>query len=110
MSHSHHLDDLEDKITDFLHFGIKMQKQHEYDCSHLGNANQRSLFNLSSNNTVQIKGNKCVTINTTGNKNRFTMMPFCTVDGASYHQTSSSKTIQDIEVYSAKRKAGWINL
>lgn len=110
MSHSHHLDDLEDKITDFLHFGIKMQKQHKYDCSHIVNADQRLLnFNLPSNNTVQIKGNMCYNKHNRQQEqihndailhNRWGKLP---------PDIIFKDSILDSEVYSAKRKAGWIS-
>ena len=59
-----------------------MRKQHEYDLSEIGNADQTPVtFDLPSNTTVHTKGDKCITINTKGNeKNRFTVMLACTAD------------------------------
>ena len=75
--------DYEDKLTEFQQFIIRQRKQHDYDLSQIGNADQTPLtFDMPYNTTVDTKGAKSVQLNTTGNeKNRFTVMLACTADG-----------------------------
>ena len=73
----------EDKLVEFQRFIIKQRKQHDFEPSQIGNADQTPLtFDLPSATTVALKGSRTVSINTTGNeKNRFTVMLACTADG-----------------------------
>ena len=73
----------EDKLVEFQRFIIKQRKQHDFELSQIGNADQTPLtFDLPSATTVALKGSRTVSINTMGNeKNRFTVMLACTADG-----------------------------
>ena len=60
-----------------------MRQKYDYNMSKIGNADQTPLtFDLPSENTVNIKGARSVTMRSTGNeKNRFTVMLGCMADG-----------------------------
>ncbi|MCU7901008.1 MAG: hypothetical protein KZQ66_02470, partial [Candidatus Thiodiazotropha sp. (ex Lucinoma aequizonata)] len=76
-------EDYDDKLLEFQRFIINERKMYNYDLSQIGNADQTPLtFDLPYATTVDVKGAKSVSINTTGNeKNRFTVMLACTADG-----------------------------
>lgn len=75
--------DHEELLTKFQSYVIKMRQKYSYDMSQIGNADQTPLtFDLPSENTVNIKGARSVTMRSTGNeKNRFTVMLGCMADG-----------------------------
>ena len=76
-------EDLEDKTIKFQRYVIKIRREHEYPLSRIGNADQTPLtFDIPSNTTVAQRGEKTVTMKTTGHeKDRFTVMLACTADG-----------------------------
>lgn len=76
-------EDYEEKLVEFQRFIINERQKFDYDLSQIGNADQTPLtFDLPYSTTVDVKGAKSVSINTTGNeKNRFTVMLACTADG-----------------------------
>ena len=69
-------DDLDHKITNFQSFVIWRRKEYNYPFSHIGNADQMPLtFDLPRGTTIFNKGDKSISINTTGHeKDRFTVM------------------------------------
>ena len=75
--------DHEDQLLKFQTFIIKLRKQHDFELSQIGNADQTPFtFDMPYERTVALKGSNSVSINTTGNeKNRFTIMLACTADG-----------------------------
>uniref|UniRef100_A0A8C4SNJ3 HTH CENPB-type domain-containing protein n=1 Tax=Erpetoichthys calabaricus TaxID=27687 RepID=A0A8C4SNJ3_ERPCA len=76
--------DHEELLTKFQSYVIKMHQKYNYDMSQIGNADQTPLtFDLPSENTVNIKGARTITMRSTGNeKKRFTVMLGCMADGA----------------------------
>uniref|UniRef100_K7GHM1 Uncharacterized protein n=1 Tax=Pelodiscus sinensis TaxID=13735 RepID=K7GHM1_PELSI len=68
--------DSDTKVLQFQKFIVKLRKQHCYDLSLIGNADQTPLnFNNPYNRTLEVKGAKTVSIATTGHeKSRFTML------------------------------------
>lgn len=72
-------EDYEEKVTDFQRFVIQQRKRNDNAPDQIRNADQTPLtFDIP----VATKGNKSISIKTTGNeKNRFTVMLECTVDG-----------------------------
>uniref|UniRef100_K7GJK9 HTH CENPB-type domain-containing protein n=1 Tax=Pelodiscus sinensis TaxID=13735 RepID=K7GJK9_PELSI len=75
--------DSDTKLLQFQKFIIKLRKQHCYDLSLIGNADQTLLnFDNPYNRTLEVKGSKTVSIATTGHEtSRFTVMLACTADG-----------------------------
>ena len=75
--------DYEEKLTGFQRYIIRLRQMYGHDLAHIGNADQTPLtFDFPSNTTVDFKGEKSISIRTTGNeKNRFTVMLACTADG-----------------------------
>ena len=75
--------DFEEKLLHFQRFIITKRKLNNYSLSQIGNADQTPLtFDIPYTQTVDFKGEKTVTIKTTGNeKNRFTIMLAITGDG-----------------------------
>jgi len=71
------------KLLEFQQFIIQLRRQHGYDLSQIGNADQTPLmFDLPYERTVAEKNVKTVSIRTTGHENsHFTVMLACTADG-----------------------------
>ena len=69
-------DDYEAKLLSSQQFVIKYRKLNGYLLGYIGNADQTPIyFDMPSSTTIDVKGMKTVTINTTGNeKNHFTCM------------------------------------
>lgn len=76
-------DDLEDKISSFQSFVIKMRRKEEYDLSQIGNMDETPVwFDMPTARTVSHKGQKTVLVKTTGHeKTRFTVVLTCLADG-----------------------------
>jgi hypothetical protein len=76
-------EDCEEKLITFQRFIIRQRKRYAFPLSQIGNADQTPLtFDLPTNTSISSKGQKSVSIITTGNeKNRFTVMLACTADG-----------------------------
>ncbi|MCU7881477.1 MAG: hypothetical protein KZQ60_13760 [Candidatus Thiodiazotropha sp. (ex Lucinoma aequizonata)] len=76
-------EDNEEKLIQFQRYIIRARNDFNYELSQIGNADQTPLtFDLPYASSINAKGAKTVTINTTGNeKNRFTVMLACTADG-----------------------------
>ena len=76
-------DDHASKVAEFQQFVIRLRRQHSYDLSLIGNADQTPLtFDLPYERSVDMKGVKTVSIRTTGHeKSHFTVMLACTADG-----------------------------
>ena len=76
-------DAYEDQILEFQLFCIRQRQRNDYPLSRIGNADQTPLtFDLPSQTTIHSKGDKSVSIKTTGHeKDRFTVMLTCTADG-----------------------------
>uniref|UniRef100_K7GC97 HTH CENPB-type domain-containing protein n=1 Tax=Pelodiscus sinensis TaxID=13735 RepID=K7GC97_PELSI len=74
--------DSDTKVLQFQKFIIKLRKQHCYDLSLIGNADQTPLnFDNPYNRTLEVKGAKTVSIATTDHeKSRFTIMLACMAD------------------------------
>ena len=75
--------DLEDKITNFQSFVIKLRRQHNYDLKHIGNMDETpTWFDMPSSKTVNKAGAKTVYMKTSGHeKVRFTTVLVCMADG-----------------------------
>ena len=75
--------DFDAKLLEFQQFILKMRRQHGYDLSLIGNADQTPLtFDNPYDRTLNMKGAKMVSIATTGHeKSRFTVMLACMADG-----------------------------
>uniref|UniRef100_K7F6H3 HTH CENPB-type domain-containing protein n=1 Tax=Pelodiscus sinensis TaxID=13735 RepID=K7F6H3_PELSI len=75
--------DSDTKLLQFQKFIIKLHKQHCYDLSLIGNADQTPLnFDNPYNRTLEVKGDKTISIATTGHeKSRLTVMLVCMADG-----------------------------
>ena len=75
--------ELENKITSFQQYIIKLRKSHNFPLSHIGNMDEVPLnFDMVANRTVDIKGRKTIFVKTTGHdKTRFTVVLTCMADG-----------------------------
>jgi len=75
--------DFDAKLLEFQQFILKMRRQHGYDLSLIGNADQTPLtFDNPYDRTLNMKGANTVSIATTGHeKSRFTVMLACMADG-----------------------------
>ena len=110
------------KLLEFQQFVIQLHRQHGYDLSQIGNADQTPLtFDLPYERTVAEKGMKTVSIRTTGHeKSHFTVMLACTADGGnlSCHHTSSSNArpfprecdFHEVSTFEFIRRDGWTRL
>lgn len=76
-------EDLEDKITNFQSFVIKMRKNEQYELAQIGNMDETPVwFDMPTSKTVASKGQKSVLVKTTGHeKSRFTVVLSCLADG-----------------------------
>ena len=75
--------DVEDKVLNFQKFVINERKNHAYLLSNIGNMDETPLnFDVPHNKTVNIKGQKSISIKTTGHeKDHFTVVLACLADG-----------------------------
>ena len=75
--------ELEEKITNFQRFVINLRKKYDYPLGMIGNMDETAVnFDMPSNRTVNVKGEKTILIKTTGNeKKRFTVVLACMADG-----------------------------
>ena len=77
------LEDLEEKIVDFYRFLINSRKKANYELVNIGNMDETPVwFDMPSARTVNPRGEKNVSITTTGHeKSRFTVVLSCLADG-----------------------------
>ena len=62
-------EDLEDKVTSFQRFVIKMREKEEYELSQIGNMDETPVwFDMPTSKTVTSKGEKTVLVKTTGHE------------------------------------------
>ena len=75
--------DLEEKIVDFHRFVLNSRKKGNYELVNIGNMDETPVwFDMPSARTVTTRGEKTVTISTTGHeKSRFTVVLSCLADG-----------------------------
>ena len=77
-------DDYEEKIIRFHRFVINLRKEYNYPLHVIANMDETPLtFDMPPNRTINDKGEKTITIRTTGNeKNRITVVLACAGDGS----------------------------
>ena len=75
--------DLEEKIVDFHRFVLNCRKKDNYELVNIGNMDETPVwFDMPSARTVTTRGEKTVSITTTGHeKSRFTVVLSCLADG-----------------------------
>lgn len=75
--------DLEDKITKFLSYVIRLRKSCNFDLTSIGNMDETPVwFDMPSERTVDIRGSKTILVKTTGHeKSRFTVVLTCLANG-----------------------------
>lgn len=75
--------DLEEKIVDFHRFVLNCRKKANYELVNIGNMDETPVwFDMPSARTVNTRGEKTVTVATTGHeKSRFTVVLSCLADG-----------------------------
>lgn len=75
--------DLDDKVTSFHKFILKLRYQYAFELSQIGNMDETPMwFDLPGNHTIDMKGNKTVLVKTTGHeKTHFTVVLGCMADG-----------------------------
>lgn len=75
--------DYEEKLCSFQRYVINLRKKYDFLLGQIGNADETPIFfDMPSNHTITKKGDRQVTIRTTGNeKSRITVMLACTADG-----------------------------
>ena len=110
--------DYEDKLVNFQRFIITKRKQHNFELSQIGNADQTPLtFDVVTNSTIAEKGVKSVPIVTTGHdKDRFTVMLACRGDGSKLppyivfkRKTLPKKMVFPPGVIVRCQEKGWMN-
>ena len=76
-------ENLEEKVVDFHHFVINSRKKGNYQLVNIGNMDETPVcFDMPSARTVSTRGEKTVSITTTGHKkSRFTVVLSCLADG-----------------------------
>ena len=110
--------DYEDKLVNFQRFIIAKRKQHNFELSQIGNADQTPLtFDVVTNSTIAEKGVKSVPMVTTGHdKDRFTVMLACRGDGSKLppyvvfkRKTLPKKMVFPPGVIVRCQEKGWMN-
>ena len=75
--------DVEKKVENFHSFVLKQRKRHDYPLAAIGNMDETPIsFDLPPNRTVDFKGQKTITVKTTGaEKSYMTVVLSCLADG-----------------------------